>query len=276
MSPDYFRVMRLRIASGRGFTVEDQSRPRASLVVNQALAATYFGGVNPVGRTWYLRGRQVGDIVGVVENVHQSSLDSSPEPQLFMTTYQTTEYLPVAPAGLYFAIRTNLPPGAVVPRIRRVVRAIDPLAVVDNVATMDQIVANSICAPRAYAMVLGVFAGAALLLAGVGTYGLVAYIVAHRTSEIGVRMALGAQRAEVLVLVLRRVMAMTALGTGIGLLAGLLVTRYLESMLFGITPLDAVTFGFAPLLFAAVVAVACCRPALRATRVDPLVALRYE
>ena len=155
MSRDYFRVMGLRLAAGRGFTEEDERRQRASFIINRTLARAYFGTKDPIGQALYLWGTVVGDVVGIVEDLHLSTIDAAPSPQLFMTMFQTTTYLPVAPSGLYFAVRTGLAPGEVVARIRDVVRRVDPVAAVDNVATMNQIVANSIRTPRSYAWSLG-------------------------------------------------------------------------------------------------------------------------
>ena len=178
--------------------------------------------------------------------------------------------------GLYFALRTTQDAGAIVPHIRTIVRQVDPAAALGNIATMEQIVANSITQPRVYALLPGIFAAIASALAAVGLYGVMAYSVTRRTQEIGVRMALGARRAQVLSLVLTRGLVITIAGVILGLAGGVAATRYLETLLFGLTPLDATTFVAVTVLFTIVAVAACGLPARAATKVDPAVALRFE
>ncbi len=160
--------------------------------------------------------------------------------------------------------------------MRGIASQLDPLAAVDGVATMEQLLSNSISRPRLFTVILGLFAGVAVTLAVIGLYGLMSYAVARRTREIGIRMALGAQRHVVMRLVLRESLGMTVIGVVLGLIGAAAFTRVLEGMLFGLTPLDPSTFVAATLLFMAVALVASYVPAQRATRVDPLVALRAE
>lgn len=162
------------------------------------------------------------------------------------------------------------------PTIRRIVAQLDAEATIDLVAPMEQLVSNSISRPRLYAMLLGIFAVVAAALAAIGMYGVMAYSVARRTREIGIRMALGAQRGAVMYLVVRQGLVLTAVGLVIGLVAATMATRYLEGLLFGLTPLDPTTFLVVSLMFAIVATVASYLPARRATCVSPLVALRYE
>jgi ABC-type antimicrobial peptide transport system permease subunit len=165
---------------------------------------------------------------------------------------------------------------AMAPQIRRIVRETDPTLPVHNVASMDQIVASSISSPRSYAVVSGVFAVVALVMAMIGLYSVMSYFVGQRTREFGVRMALGAGRREVLWLVLRQGFALTSGGIVLGLAGGAATTHFLDTMLFGLEPLDATTFAAAAVVFMTVAALACLIPARHATNVDPLVALRSE
>jgi putative ABC transport system permease protein len=180
------------------------------------------------------------------------------------------------PIGPYFAIRTRASPQAVLGDVASVVRQLDATAPLFNVATLEQIVSNSVTLPRMYAVLLGMFSTLALGLAAVGLYGLMAYAIVRRTREIGIRIALGAQRASVLALILRRALTLTAVGLAIGLAAAAATTRYLQSLLFGLTATDWSTFVAATVMFTVVAAVASYLPARRALRIDPSVALRAE
>jgi ABC-type antimicrobial peptide transport system permease subunit len=180
------------------------------------------------------------------------------------------------PARMTFTVRLDRDPDTLVPGIQAALRDLEPLATLTNVVPLNQIVSNSISAPRFYAVLLGTFAAVAIVLAAVGIYGLLAYTVAQRVREIGVRMALGASRRGILALVLGHGALLAAIGVTAGLVGAFVVTRYLSSLLFGITPLDPATFIAVSLVFGGVALLAAYVPARRATRVDPLVALRSE
>jgi putative ABC transport system permease protein len=216
-------------------------------------------------------------VIGVVDDVRQAGLDRAPRPQLFVNLEQSSNLrVPAFPIGAYYAVRTSAASSVVIAHVHDIVREIEPRASVENVATMDQIVSNSLMRPRLYAVLLGIFAAVAVFLAAAGIFGVMAFAVVQRTREIGIRMALGAQRAQVLRLVLGRAGALTFTGLLLGLAGATATTRYLEAMLFGLTPLDATTFAAVAVLFSLVAATAAYLPARRATRVDPLVALRCE
>ena len=215
------------------------------------------------------------EIVGVVADVRQSGLDLDPEPQVFAQVSQwpgTT----VFPLGPYFSARTESNPAAIVPHVREIARQLDAEAGLFNVATMEQVVANRISRLRLYAVLLGVFAGVAGALAAIGIYGVMAYSVAQRTREIGIRMALGARPSAVMVLVLGQSTLVTLVGITAGLAGAAAVTRYLQGMLFGLTPLDPATFVAVSIAFAAVAMLAAYLPARGATKVDPMIALRSD
>jgi putative ABC transport system permease protein len=182
----------------------------------------------------------------------------------------------VFPLGPYFSVRTRSDPAGIVPHVRDIARQLDPDAGLFNVATMEQVVSNRISRPRMYAVLLGIFAGVAGALAAIGIYGVMAYSVAQRTREIGIRVALGARPSEVMALVLGQSTLITAIGIIAGLAGAAGATRYLQGMLFGLTPLDPSTFVAVSILFATVAMLAAYLPARRATKVDPLVALRSE
>ena len=175
-----------------------------------------------------------------------------------------------------FAIRTKGDPAAAIPAVSRIVRAVDRNAGIESILPMEHLVASNIARQRFYAVLLSVFAGIAGILAAIGVYGVLAYAVVQRTREIGIRMALGAQRAQVLALVLRHGLTLAALGIALGLGGAVATTRLLQGMLFGITPLDPLTFAAVSLLFGLVATLASYLPARRATTVDPMIALRSE
>jgi putative ABC transport system permease protein len=177
---------------------------------------------------------------------------------------------------LAFGVRTRGNPATAIPEVRRVVREVDGLAGVDAIAPMEQMVANSVARQRFYAVMLGVFAGVAGLLAAIGIYGVLAYAVVQRTNEIGIRMALGAERRQVMILVLRTGVVLTIAGIAIGLAGAYAGARYMQSMLFGVEPRDPATFVAVALAFAVIALIASYLPARRATRVDPMVALRVD
>jgi putative ABC transport system permease protein len=275
--PQYFEVMGIRVLAGRGFRDGDLASRRATFVINQALATVYFGREDPLGRTVHLWGRVSGEIVGVVGDI-RSALDLEPEPQLFLSPFQSGDYLPIQDGGLYVAVRAvdGMSAAALAPQIRSIVRETDPEAPVASMASIEDILADSVATRRFQTFALGLLALVALLLAGTGLYGVLSYMVRRRQHEIGVRMALGARVREVIWLVARRELGAALAGMLVGLLGAVALTRYLETMLFGLTPRDPTTFVAATLLFGAVAAAAATGPAWRATRTDPAAVLRNE
>jgi putative ABC transport system permease protein len=269
VSRDYLEAMGIKILEGRGFTDADRAGSPQVMVINQSLARSGLVGPNPLGTRVYALFREPWEIIGIVEDTRQRGLDQEPIPQFFIDLRQVPGY-PLAERGPYFAVRADGDVTPLLANLRAVVRQIEPQATVDNVATMDQVVWDSVSRPRLYAVLLGIFAVA------IGIFGLMAYLVEQRAREIGIRMALGARRPEVVVSVLGQSAALVLIGVGIGLGAAAGLTRYLEGLLFGLTPLDPPTFGAASLLFIIVALVASYVPARRATGVDPLVALRAE
>jgi ABC-type antimicrobial peptide transport system permease subunit len=264
--------MDVRITAGRGFREGDgEGQPRV-VVINEALARREFAGEDPLGRLVYI-GRDAIPwlIVGIVEDIRQFGLDQEPQPQFFVDVRQwpaTTGVL--FPVGAYYAVRTSSDDafGPLV-QIRSVIRQMDSQAALFNVASMEDLVLATVSRPRMYAVLIGIFATVGAVLAVIGIYGLLTYLVARRTREIGIRIALGAHRRTVLALILRHGMIVTVVGVLCGLAGAAALTRYLEGMLFGVTPADAATYVSVVALFAAVAAMASLLPHVEPRRSIP-------
>jgi putative ABC transport system permease protein len=276
VTDDYFPAMGMRVTEGRGFNDEDRRNPQPIYVVNQAFARAYAQGRSPLGPYALLRFMPAGEIIGVVNDVHQLGIDVETEPVVFMGPEHTPGIIGVVEGGVYFAVRTQGDPTAIIPDVRNIVRNLNPDLVIDNVATMDQVVSNSITMPRTYAVLLGTFAILALVLAMSGLYGIQAYFVTQRRQEIGIRMALGAQQLQVLGPLLRQGLGLGILGIGLGLAGSVVLTKFLEHMLFGVTGLDLPTYAAVCATFLGVIIAASYLPARQAAKIDPLSILRYE
>jgi putative ABC transport system permease protein len=269
VSTRFVETFGLRIVDGRGFG----SEPSREALVNRALARSGFLGGTPVGQRIYSSNDRWWEVVGILDDVRQWGLDRAPSPAIYVVDYVGP---PPGLGGSYFAVRSEQDPGALAQAVRGIARQLDPEATIDNVATMTEIVSSSIARPRMYTALLSIFAACAAALAAIGVYGVMAYSVSQRTREIGIRTAIGAAQADILRLVLREGLLMTVVGLGLGLAGAAVLTRYFESLLFGVSPLDPLTFVAAAVLFGAVATLAALIPARRATRVNPLVALRVE
>ncbi len=275
VSANYFRAMGIPLRAGRFFTEQDNSKSPHVVVVNQTLADLAFPNQNPIGKRinfTYSNAPNLWEIVGVVGDENVTALDRNRTPVVYDNFEQD--------ASGYFSlmVRTEQDPAALAGSVRRVVGAIDPQVPVFGVASMEQVIADSpTTLLRAYpAYLVGALAGIALLLAGLGIYGLLAYSVAQRTRELGLRMALGAQPWQVLGMIMRNGLRLTLIGTGLGVLAAVGAARLISSLLFGVTPTDFATFVEVGGLLLLAVLPATYIPAYRATKVDPMVALRYE
>jgi predicted permease len=275
-SADYFRTMGIAITRGRSFTEQDAGSSARVMLINELLAQRDFAGENPIGaRVFYGPDNTPWEIVGVTANVRQYSFDQAPTPQVFALPAQWPSDN-VFPLGPYFAVRMEADRSGLPGQIREVVTGLDPQAGVFNVATMADIVANHMSRPRLFAVLLGTFAGVAAMLAFVGIYGVVAYTVSQRTREIGIRIALGAAPSDVLRMVLAQSLAVAGAGIAVGLAAAAGLSRSLRGLLFGIEPLDVLTFVLVATAFAVVAGIAAWLPSRRATKIVPVVALRLE
>jgi predicted permease len=301
VSQGYLTTLGVRLLDGREFEATDTATAPPVIVINRTVARRFFGASSPVGQfvDWYPNARMEGagssnkgpvhavQVVGVVEDVRNTTPDREAFPEVFVDYRQllsiqqqwgdsTPQQDVVAIGFLSFAIRTRGDPASAIPAVGRIVRSVDPNAGIESILPMDRLVASNVARQRFYAVMLGVFAGVAGFLAAIGIYGVLAYAVIQRTQEIGIRMALGAQRTQVLALVLRKGLILTTIGIALGLVGAAAGTRLLQGMLFGITPLDPKTFMAVSLMFGLVAAFASYVPARRATNVDPMVALRSE
>jgi predicted permease len=270
ISPGFADAIALRIVQGRTFSAGEAARREA--LVSRTFANSGFFDGPALGRRIY-QGKNTYDVVGIVEDVRQFNLDQPPGPEMFVIDFIMA---PPGFGGTYFAVRTQDSPTAISADVRTIVRQLDVTATVDSVATMEQIVSNAVSGPRLYAVLLGMFAVVAVTLAGIGIYGILSFIVTHRTREIGIRMALGARPAAVVSHVVRQSAVQIVVGVVAGIGGAALLSRYLEGLLFGVTPLDPPAFVVAGVGFALVALLAAYRPARRATQVDPLIALRTE
>jgi Acidobacterial duplicated orphan permease len=276
VSPEYFRALNIPILQGRSFDNRDQASAPPVAIINQATADQDFAGENPVGKRinfgstdsnrqpiWF-------EIVGVVANVRSLELQEAPAPEVYLAESQD------AFASMSFVMRTTVEPAILTAAVRQAVQEVDKAQPVSDIRTMENIVSDAVTQPRFNLILLGIFGGIALLLSASGIYGVMAYTVSQRTHEIGIRMALGARAGDVLRMVMGQGLRLTVIGISCGLLASLLLTRYLSSLLFGISATDALTFAVVALFLAGVALVACFVPARRAAKTDPMVALRYE
>jgi predicted permease len=277
VSPGYFGAMGIRILDGRGFDAEDGAGARPVYVVNRAFAKQYFQDDGALGKALVLgRFVPIGEVVGVVDDVRHFGIDREPQPIVFVDPEHTPGIVGVAEGGVYFTVRTRGDPTALIPLIRAIVRELDPTLAVDNVATMKQVVSNSITTPRSYALLLGTFAATAFLLAMIGVYGVQTYFVTQRRHEIGIRLALGARRERVLRLFLREGLVLSVVGLAAGLAGSVLLSQYLERMLFGVAALDTATYTGVSIAFVAVMLAASYIPARHAARIEPQSSMRYE
>ncbi len=282
VEPDYLKVMSIPLKSGRFFTSQDDEHGAKVAVIDEALADKFFSGTDPIGKRLHLNNGadQMVEIVGVVGHVKQWSLDTDDKESLRAQLYTPFMQLPdkamaQSASGIGVLARSQSS-ASVFESIRRASTQMSSQQVIFGGQTMSEIIASSLAARRFSMTLLGIFAGVALLLASVGIYGVVSYVVGQRTREIGVRIAMGAQQSEVLFLVLAQGAAMAAFGLVIGLAAALALTRLMATMLFAISAADPLTYMCVVALLFAVSMAACWMPARRASRLNPVDALRYE
>jgi predicted permease len=278
---DYFETMGIPIVQGRGFRPADATAPGMVAVVNETLVNTFWKGQNPLGQRlrpccndqmpWFT-------VVGVAKDVKQGGVDQKTGTEFYFFVEETALATPfgAAPGTMNVVLRTTMPPESLTQTIESAVREIDRSVPVVRLRDMDGVFSESIRRPRLLADLLGVFGALAVLLAAVGIYGVLSCMVADRQRELGIRIALGAERWTVLGLVMRGGLVLAAVGLAIGLVLAFAMNRLLASLLFGVQPTDVATLASVTVTMIVVAAAACWLPARRATRVDPLEALRYE
>jgi putative ABC transport system permease protein len=270
---DYFRTMNIPLMQGRVFTDQDSANSPQVIVVSNAFVNRYFPNEDPIGRRIVFDGKdeKPREIVGVVGDVRRNGLDVDVEPEMYVSHIQNPE------RRLNLVIRTEARDASQIAQAARAeVKAFDPNQLIWRAQTLEELLGTSVAPRRFNMLLLGIFAGVALVLAAVGLYGVMSYSVSWRTHEIGIRMALGAKRADVLRLVVRQGMTMTLIGVAIGLVGAFLLSRVMVSLLYGVSHNDPLTFAGVSIVLLAVALLACLIPARRATRVDPIIALRTE
>jgi putative ABC transport system permease protein len=273
ITPGYFQAMGIPLIRGRFFTEADREKAASVAIINETLSQRYWPNEDPLGKRVRsgFEGKEWVPIVGVVADVKEQGLDVPTHLELYRP-YDQAPY----PSAMTLMVQTDADPTALASAIRSEVLAVDKDVPLSDVQPLARVVSKSLTRPRSTMLLLAIFAGVALLLGSIGIYGVVAYGVAQRTQEIGIRMALGASSRDVLRMVLGQGMTLILAGVAIGLGCAVAATRALESLLFGVSAIDPFTFAAVSVLLTGVALVACLAPARRAMKVDPMVALRYE
>jgi predicted permease len=270
---EYFRTMEVPLVGGRNFTVLDTNKTQTVGVIDETLARRYWPNENPVGQQikfGFGAGIQGVTIVGVVGDIKSDGFDAPSVPHIYVPMGQ------FAPVNAVVFLRSRGDTGSLGEAVRREVEKVDPNIPVHSISSMDEIITRSLADRRFALELLGIFAAVALMLAAIGIYGVMAYSFSQRTHEIGIRIALGAQRVDIFRMAVGEGMQLVAIGLTVGLAGAVTLTRFVRTMLFDVSASDPITFGAISALLAAVAFVACYVPARRATRVDPLAALRDE
>ncbi len=274
ITPDYFRVLKTPLLRGRFFSEADKIDMPGVVIINDTLARKYWPNEDALGKRITFDDPRKDPkwltIVGIIRSMRHCGLDLDPQPEYYLPLAQRPE------SSMILTVRSGKDPRSLTSAIRREIQAVDPDQPIANVRTLEAVTADSIAPRRMSVVLLGTFAGIALLLAGVGIYGVISYLVVQRTHEIGVRMALGAQRSDVLRLVVGHALKLVGIGTAIGLVLALLSTRTLSALLYNVGAFDAATFIFVTIALTAVALLASYIPALRATRADPMIALSHN
>ena len=271
ISPDYFEVLQASLLRGRSFTESDEDGKPLVAIVDESTAHKYWPTGDPLGHRVRFRREPTKPwttIVGIVKDIKSDGLDIDGVPHIYVSSYQDSN------KRLSVVLRTSLPAAALEPQIRRAIQSIDPGLPVFGVASMNDVLDRSVASRRFSADLVGGFAALAVLLASIGIYGLLAYMVGQRSREIGIRMALGARREDIMSMFLRRGVVLAGVGVVVGLVFAASSASVIASLLYGVRPRDPAVFLIVPLLLFTVAVLASYLPARRATKVDPLIALR--
>jgi putative ABC transport system permease protein len=282
ITPGYFATMGIPLISGRPFDQSDNLNSKQVVVINQIMAERMWPGEDPVGKKLTVGVPLPGDepdwveVVGVVGNVKHTTLTGETGMQMYQSVYQAAGFLQAMSRNMTFILRTSLAPTSLLDSARSTVASLDPTLPVATPKTMETIISDSVAPFRFNMFLLGLFAAVALFLTMIGVYGVMNYSVTQRTQEIGIRMALGASPGQVRSLVMKQGLALSGAGLGLGVAGAIAATRLLSSLLYGVSVTDPIVFIVVGLLLAGVAALACYIPSRKATRVDPIIALRYE
>jgi putative ABC transport system permease protein len=274
-SLDYMKTMKIRLIAGRDFSEYDNDKAPQVIIVNQTFARNFFRGEDPIGKKILLTynfasGTPTREVVGVVGDVKYSGLGSASAPEVYLPESQ------IMTGTMTVVVRASGNPDTLVPDLRNAVRSLDKQVPLRDVKTLDDYVSDSVATPRFDTLLLGIFAGVALLLTSVGLYGVVSYSVAQRTREIGIRVALGAQRGDISRMVIRQGILLGLIGVVAGLMGAFALRHVIASWLYGVGPTDIGLLMGIALLLIGIAFCASYAPAIRATKVDPLIALRNE
>jgi len=280
VTPEYFHLLEIPLLRGRLFNDGDDEKAPQVAVINQAMAETYWRGEDPLGKRLKVGGGRAGvgqrasktwiTIVGVVADARTESLANASVPLIYLSLYQET------PKELAIFLRGGLNASAIPKEVQAMVQSVDPELPVYGAQTLDDAVSASLEQRRFSMAIVATFAITALLLAALGIYGVISYIVSERTQEIGIRLALGARQGTILQMVLRQGLGLAMAGAGLGLVGSVIVSHLMAGLLYGVMPTDPLTFVGVTLVLTGVALAACYIPARRAMRVDPMIALRYE
>ena len=273
VSPGYFRAMGISLVEGRDFTAHERPDTPSVAIISERMAKQYFHGQSPVGQRFQWGDRALFTIAGVAADVHVSALDADPPPMIYTSMFQVESG---ASGRNAFVLRSNGQGQGLFQEVQLQVWSVDKDLPIYNTTTLANLVSESLAQRRFTVLLLGSFAVIAVVLAAVGLFGVISYLVAERTQEFGVRMALGADRTSIYWQVLKRATMLSAGGCGIGLLLSWFATRLLQTSLYQVNRFDGPTLVLVPLLLFSVAIFAAYWPARRATKVDPMVALRYE
>jgi putative ABC transport system permease protein len=272
VSPDYFHLLGIPLVRGRLFNELDNDNAPQVAIINQAMAQSYWPNEDPLGKCFksVKAGAPWITVVGVIANARTQSLAQADLPQIYLDLYQT------GAKRLAILLRGHFRPVAIADEVREQVQSLDPTLPVSGAQTLNETVSASLSQRRFSMEMVGLFALTSLLLAGLGIYGVISYVVSERTHEIGIRLALGAQRQNILHMILRYGLELAIAGAAVGLVGALIVSHLMAGLLYGVKAADPLTFAGVSLLFIGVALVACYVPARRAMKVDPMVALRCE
>jgi putative ABC transport system permease protein len=286
--PGYFETMRLPLRRGRFITAQDDVRAPGVVIINERAAHEYWPGQNPVGQRIKISEEKSGQpkwltIIGLVANAKQSDWAADPDPEMYLAALQTADFLGESETAISthiryitLVVRTVGNPADLVPAIQQTVRSFDRNLPISEVLTMERVVADANAEPRFEMFLLGVFGAVALLLAAIGIYGVMNYSVSKRTREIGIRISLGASRADVLRMVMRQAVLQALAGSVVGVAGAVLLSKLMTKMLYGVQPTDPLTFGGVTFILGLAALLATCVPARKAARIEPMVALRTE